>query len=122
MPPLSGCGRCSSVRPGIWKRARSLMVKTPAFPLKRFARKRSSSGLRMTHGRSLLRPEKRRSAVSGSWASLYMVRGPGPKPKPLTLAFAHRTTAVLLLKDLGVLGAWELFPLRDLHHIGVDLQ
>src|SRR5262245_3453108 len=53
---------------------------------------------------------------------MYMVRGPRPKPQPLTFAFVHRTTAVLLLKDLGVLGAWELLPLRDLHHIGVDLQ
>ncbi len=39
------------------------------------------SGLRMTRGRSLLKPGKRRSAVSGCWSSMYMVRGLGPKPK-----------------------------------------
>src|SRR5262245_43673478 len=74
----------------------------------------------MTRGRSLLKLEKRRSAVSGSWSSMDMVRGPGPKPK--TPHPCHRTTAVLLLEDLGVFGAWELLPLRDLHHISVDLQ
>src|SRR5215475_11042907 len=29
---------------------------------------------------------------------------------------------LLLLEDLSIFGAWELFPLRDLHHIGVEFQ
>src|SRR5262247_3041642 len=48
----------------------------------------------------------------GVWANA------APSSSPLL----HRTTAVLLLEDLGVFSAWELLPLRDLHHIGVDLQ
>src|SRR5262245_6993873 len=41
-----------------------------------------------------------------------------PSPSP----FPHRITAVLLLKDFGIFSAWELLPLRDLHHIGVEFQ
>jgi hypothetical protein len=40
----------------------------------------------------------------------------------LSVDAPQRIPAVLLLEDLGVLGAWELFPFRDLHHIGVDLE
>jgi hypothetical protein len=39
-----------------------------------------------------------------------------PTPSPQDIV------TILLLEDLGVLGAWELLSLRDFHHIGVDLQ
>src|SRR5215475_13838084 len=48
--------------------------------------------------------------------------GLGPTLNPSPSLVLHGITAVLLLEDLGVLGAWELLTLRDLHHIGVDLQ
>src|SRR5215471_6887899 len=49
----------------------------------------------------------------GLWA-----KAANPSPSP----FPHRTTAVLLLQGFGIFSAWELLPLRDLHHIGVELQ
>src|SRR3989449_11167635 len=33
-----------------------------------------------------------------------------------------RTITTLRLEDVGVFGARELFPLGDLHHIGIDLE
>src|SRR5882724_7508384 len=34
----------------------------------------------------------------------------------------RRLTATLFLQDLSVLGARELFPVGDLHHVSIDLQ